>query len=130
MRADSRSSSNYNIKRTATLLWLGVTLLGALVFWLVLDLDPVLSWLLSANVVAFAAYGYDKRIAGTQRTRVPERTLLALVIVGGSLGAFTGMHLFHHKTAKTSFQVRFWIIVLIQVLLLVAYWYWIRPVLF
>jgi uncharacterized membrane protein YsdA (DUF1294 family) len=130
MRAASRSSSNYNIKRTATLLWLGVTLVGGLIVWLLFDLDPVFSWLLSANVTAFVAYGYDKRIAGTERTRLPERALLVLVIVGGSLGAFIGMHLFHHKTAKTSFQVRFWIIVLIQVLLLVAYWFWIRPAVF
>ena len=98
--------------------------------WLLLNLDPLLSWLVSANLVTFLAYGYDKRIAGSGRTRIPERTLLTLVFVGGSLGAFIGMHLFHHKTAKSSFQVRFWAIVAVQVLILIVYWVWIRPALF
>ena len=131
MRTTSKAHPSYgNIKRTATLLWLAIALAGALVLWLLLNLDPLLSWLVSANLVTFLAYGYDKRIAGSGRTRIPERTLLTLVFVGGSLGAFIGMHLFHHKTAKSSFQVRFWAIVAVQVLILIVYWVWIRPALF
>ena len=113
-----------NTKRNYTLFSLLITLIAAAALWLLVRLDPLLAWLVSANTVAFLAYGYDKRIAGGSQTRVPEQTLLVLVIVGGSLGAFAGMHLFHHKTAKTSFQARFWVIVAIQVLLLAAYWYW------
>ncbi len=114
-------------KRTYTLLALAIALIGALVLWLLLHLDPLLAWLISVNIVAFLAYGYDKQIAGTTRTRMPEQSLLVLVIAGGSLGAFAGMHLFHHKTAKASFQARFWVIVAIQGVLLIAYGFWLRP---
>jgi len=131
MQTNTKTAKTYgNIKRTATLLWLAIAVAGGLVFWLLLSFDPLLAWLLSVNLVAFAAYGYDKRIAGSGRTRVPERTLLTLVVVGGSLGAFIGMHLFHHKTAKSSFQTRFWVIVAVQVVILIIYWFWIRPAVF
>jgi uncharacterized membrane protein YsdA (DUF1294 family) len=35
------------------------------------------------------------------------------------------MHIFHHKTAKGSFQRRFWLVVAIQVVLVVSY-FWLR----
>ena len=57
------------------------------------------------NVVTFLAYGDDKRRAkrpGARRT--PEKTLLGLAAVGGSLGALLGMRLFHHKTRHWYFQ--------------------------
>jgi len=84
-------------------------------------MDPLLSWLLSINLVTFLAYGYDKKIAGTGRMRVPERVLLLLALAGGSPAAWLGMRAFHHKTAKQSFTTRFWLIVLIQVILVGAY---------
>jgi uncharacterized membrane protein YsdA (DUF1294 family) len=68
---------------------------------------PFLTWLLVLNLVAFAAYGYDKLIARTARTRIPEGVLLAQAFFGGSLGALLAMLLFHHKTAKASFRFRY-----------------------
>ncbi|HAK94479.1 MAG TPA: DUF1294 domain-containing protein [Planctomycetes bacterium] len=78
------------------------------------DLDPLASWLIVENLVAFAAFGYDKAIAGTRRARVPERLLLAHALAGGCAGAFVAMQLFRHKTAKGSFRLRFWAIVAIE----------------
>ena len=106
----------------------GLAILLAAVIWWSLDrLDIVLSWLISITVVTFLAYGYDKAVAGSGRMRIPERVLLLLAFAGGTIGALAGMWLFHHKTAKGSFQLLFWLVVAVQVLLLVAYYAVIRP---
>jgi uncharacterized membrane protein YsdA (DUF1294 family) len=101
---------------------LAIALTAALWVWLGADL--LLAWLVGINVVTFATYGYDKRIAGSEWMRVPERLLLVLALVGGTAGALVGMQVFHHKTLKGSFRIRFWGIVAVQVALIAAYVYW------
>jgi uncharacterized membrane protein YsdA (DUF1294 family) len=86
-----------------------------------LKLDLVLAWLIAVTAVTFLAYGYDKAVAGTRRTRVPERVLLALTLAGGTLGALVAMPAFHHKTIKQEFRVRFWTVVVIQAALILVY---------
>ena len=56
------------------------------------------AWLLAINLATFAVYGADKRRARRGAWRVPERTLLLLPLLGGSIGALLGMRVFHHKT--------------------------------
>ena len=36
--------------------------------------------------------------------RIPERTLILLAAVGGSIGAYAGMRVFHHKTRHNKFK--------------------------
>ncbi|MEA3441587.1 MAG: DUF1294 domain-containing protein [Chloroflexota bacterium] len=79
----------------------------------------LLIWLAIINLTTFLVYGYDKYRAATGGWRVSERTLLLLAIIGGSVGALIGMHLFRHKTAKASFQWRFWSILAVQVILII-----------
>lgn len=50
------------------------------------------------NVIAFFMYGNDKQRAKNHAWRIPERNLLAIAVLGGALGAFLGMRIFHHKT--------------------------------
>ena len=97
------------------------------IWWL--GLDPLLSWLLSAMLITFLAYGYDKAIAGSRRVRVPEGVLLALALAGGTLGSLAGMQVFRHKTRKTSFRMKFWLIAAVQVALLALSFLVIRPAL-
>ena len=111
---------------TFLIITLGCSAILAILIWLALPLDPLLSWLLSINLVTFLTYGYDKQIAGTGRIRVPERVLLILALACGSPAAWVGMRAFHHKTAKQSFTTRFWLVVLMQVLLVGAYFVFIR----
>jgi uncharacterized membrane protein YsdA (DUF1294 family) len=106
------------------ILTVGMSLLLAAASVLWLRLDPLLAWLLAFNLVTFLTYGYDKGIAGSNRTRVPERVLLLLALAGGSPAAILGMRLFHHKTAKSSFQHKFWLVLLVQAALLIIYFLW------
>ncbi|HEY0605083.1 MAG TPA: DUF1294 domain-containing protein [Herpetosiphonaceae bacterium] len=81
-------------------------------------------WLIVINVVAFVIYGYDKTIAGRAWTRVPERLLLLLALVGGTVGALLAMLLFRHKTSKASFGLKFLLVILLQIALIVLYYWW------
>lgn len=67
------------------------------------------------NVLAFGLYGLDKRAAIDGRWRVPERTLLAVALVGGSLGAVTAQRILRHKTRKEPFRTRLMLIVALHV---------------
>lgn len=115
------------------------TILGALIITLGLTagaawglhqwltaLDWLQAWLLAVTVVTFVTYGYDKMIAGSGATRVPERVLLMLAFAGGTLGAMAGMKLFHHKTSKESFLERFWLVVALQIVLIAGWYLWRR----
>ncbi|MCO5184144.1 MAG: DUF1294 domain-containing protein [Anaerolineae bacterium] len=81
-------------------------------------------WLLSINIVTFLVYGYDKLIAGSERrTRTPESILLLLALIGGTFGAVVAMVLFRHKTAKRSFQLKFAIVLIVQVVAIMLYFW-------
>jgi uncharacterized membrane protein YsdA (DUF1294 family) len=100
----------------------------AVVLYIAVDpLDAVMAWLLAITAVTFLAYGYDKAVAGTGRTRVPERVLLVLALAGGTPGAVAGMLMFHHKTAKGRFQLKFLLVVGVQAGLLALYYTVIKP---
>ncbi|MDM8211759.1 DUF1294 domain-containing protein [Mediterraneibacter glycyrrhizinilyticus] len=66
----------------------------------------ILIWYLSViNFTTWAAYGLDKGRAKSGKWRIPERTLLLLALIGGSLGALAGMIMFRHKTRKPKFFI-------------------------
>lgn len=90
-------------------------------------LDWMQSWLATVTVITFLTYGYDKLIAGTGATRVPERILLALVFTRGTIGALLGMRLFHHKTSKESFLERFRLVVAVQIVVVASWYIFLRP---
>jgi len=77
-------------------------------------------YLIAVNLAAFAAYVCDKHLAETGGRRISESTLLGLVLVGGSPGAWTAMRLVRHKTRKASFQTRFRALLAVQAVLLCA----------
>jgi len=57
------------------------------------------------NVVAFAAYGWDKWKAQKSKWRTPESTLILFAAIGGALGAYAGMKCFRHKTKHKKFTI-------------------------
>ena len=64
-------------------------------------------WLILINIVTFVVFGLDKLLAKHPRfrQRVPEKNLLLLAVVGGSVGALLGMLVFRHKTLHRVFGV-------------------------
>ena len=77
----------------------------------------VLIYLAAVNLALLAAMGADKRAAVRKRRRVPEATLFALAVLGGSAGGLLGMLLFRHKTRKPAFAAGFPLILLCQLAL-------------
>lgn len=57
------------------------------------------------NFTTWVTYGLDKGRAKSGKWRIPERTLLLLALIGGSLGALAGMIMFRHKTRKAKFVI-------------------------
>lgn len=66
------------------------------------------------SLTTFTAYGCDKLAARRGSDRISERTLHLLSLCGGWPGALAGQMLFRHKTRKTTFQVCFWLTVLVN----------------
>lgn len=114
------------VRRFGTITF-SIAIILATVIWWYFSFDVVLSWLIVITLVAFLTYGYDKAIAGSDRTRVPEKVLLALTLAGGTIGAFVGRSLFRHKTVKASFRAKLWLVVGFQVLLVFVYIVWVEP---
>ncbi len=79
----------------------------------------VIYYLLVINAVAFIVYGIDKLKARKGRWRISEATLLLLAIVGGSVGAWLGMKVWHHKTMHLKFKYGLPAILLLQLALAV-----------
>lgn len=71
------------------------------------------------NGLTFFLYWHDKR-SSQQRgvRRVPEATLLLAGLLGGTPAALVAQRLLRHKTRKTSFQLKFWAMSLLQLALL------------
>ncbi|WP_426094205.1 DUF1294 domain-containing protein [Flavobacterium sp. DSR2-3-3] len=70
------------------------------------------------NLFAFSIIAVDKRLAIQQKWRISERYLLFTSVFGGTIGSGLAMLLFRHKTSKESFLLRFYGIILIQILIL------------
>jgi len=75
----------------------------------------VIIWLCVANLGALILFGVDKKKAKEGRWRIPEKTLFLSAILGGSIGAILGMHLFRHKTKHWYFLYGLPAILLVQI---------------
>lgn len=65
----------------------------------------IVLYLAIMNAAAFFLYGMDKRKAIRNKWRIPEKTLLGVAFLGGSIGALVGMRVFHHKTKHWKFKI-------------------------
>ena len=81
-------------------------------------LHIVLIYLVAINVVTFFLYGIDKWKAKRAKWRVPEATLLGFAVVGGSIGAWLGMKVWHHKTMHKKFKYGLPAIIITQLILI------------
>ena len=68
------------------------------------------------NIVTFIIYGIDKYKAKKGKWRIPENSLIGLAIIGGSIGAYIGMRVWHHKTMHLKFKYGIPLIIIIQLI--------------
>lgn len=79
----------------------------------------IIGCLLLVNVVTFMIYGIDKYKAIKGKWRIPEATLLLMAVFGGSIGAWLGMRVFHHRTMHKKFYIGVPTIIILQIALAV-----------
>ena len=83
-------------------------------------MEEIICYLLAVNIVTFLLYGIDKYKAKKGKWRISEATLLTMAAIGGSIGAWAGMRLWHHKTMHKKFNYGIPLIIIMQIAL-VAY---------
>ncbi len=72
-------------------------------------------YLLVINLSAVAVYGWDKLSAKQGWQRIPEKILLLLALLGGSVGAMAAMAIFRHKTLHLKFRYGVPLILVLQI---------------
>ena len=82
-------------------------------------MNIILGYLLAVNIASFLLYGIDKYKAKKGKWRVSEATMLMMAVIGGSIGAWAGMRLWHHKTMHKKFKYGIPLIIILQVALAV-----------
>lgn len=90
-------------------------------------------WLLLINVITFLVFGLDKWKARRKEKnekvrRVPERTLLLLAALGGSVGALVAMKAFRHKTLHKAFRFGVPLILALQIMVPFGLWLYVSVI--
>ena len=81
----------------------------------------VIIYLVIINVVTFFMYGIDKWKAKKSKWRIREAALLGLAVLGGSIGAWSGMKVWNHKTLHKKFRFGVPAIIIVQLALIVYF---------
>ncbi len=72
-------------------------------------------YLIVINIVGFVSMAVDKHKSKHKKWRTPERRLMIIAIIGGSIGCLLGMDLFRHKTKHKKFRLGIPIILMAQI---------------
>ena len=67
-------------------------------------MNALICYIVVINLVSFMMFGIDKYKARRGQWRISEATLLAVAAIGGSIGAWMGMKVWHHKTLHSMFR--------------------------
>ena len=114
------------IQRQTTVLVILIAGLSATAFsmWDAVGFFP--SYLMAINAVTLMAFAFDKAIVAREYTRIPERTLFALALLGGTPAALVAMSLFRHKISKRLFKRVVGGIIVVQTTACVVWFQWFR----
>ena len=78
-------------------------------------------YLIAINLIGVLIMYIDKRKAKYGRWRIPEKTLIIIALLGGSIGCLIGMYTFRHKTQKLKFILGFPTILISEVILIIYF---------
>lgn len=75
----------------------------------------ILIYLLIINAAGFLVMTIDKLYAKKNMWRIPERTLLGVAAMGGSIGVWAAMYTVRHKTKHRKFVIGVPVILAVQI---------------
>ena len=81
----------------------------------------ILIYILSINLIGILIMLIDKKKAIKGSWRIPEKTLLIIALLGGSIGTITGMYWFRHKTKKLKFTLGFPTILITEIIAIIYF---------
>ena len=82
-------------------------------------MEETICYILAINIATFFLYGIDKYKAKKGKWRISEGALLTMAAISGSIGAWIGMRIWHHKTMHKKFKYGIPVIIIMQVALAV-----------
>ena len=75
----------------------------------------IMAYLAIMNLIGISLMMIDKRRAIRHAWRIPEKMLFLCSLLGGSIGTWAGMYLFHHKTRHWYFVIGMPVILILQI---------------
>lgn len=93
-----------------------------------IPLHVVLAYFITVNVLGLVLFGIDKWKAKHDKWRISEATLLSVTAIGGSIGAWVGMKVWHHKTMHKKFKYGIPLVMVLQFVLLLFTLYWLNSI--
>lgn len=117
---NNQNRSQFKPTKTNSKLGLEVLFLSVIPLWGAFDFalkmhNPIPLCLYPAmSYVTFLLYADDKSRAQCKQWRTPEKTLHFCELTGGWIGAFIAQRKLRHKNKKESYQIVFWLIVIIH----------------
>ena len=80
-------------------------------------MKALLIYFIVINIFAFLIMGIDKYKAQRHKWRVSELSIFTIGLVGGALGVFIGMGMFHHKTKHLKFTLGIPLVLLLNIIM-------------
>lgn len=77
----------------------------------------LIDYIIFINIIAFIAVFADKGKAKKSKYRISEKALFILALIGGSIGTYSSMLIFRHKTKKWYFMTGIPLIIIIQIII-------------
>ena len=78
-------------------------------------------YLIVINLIGVLIMYIDKRKAMYGRWRIPEKTLIIVALLGGSIGCMFGMKFFRHKTQKIKFVLGYPTIFIAELIIIIYF---------
>ena len=88
----------------------------------------ILIYLAAISFISVIVCIYDKVISKKNRVelRIPERNLILLSLLGGSVAMYITMQIIHHKTKHAKFMIGIPLIIILHAALAVCYFYFLK----